>query len=78
MPGLGNLQNMDRVEEIETAITDLPPDQYPRLLDWFRAREQARWDDQLDADSAAGRLDFLFQEAESKTEQCLPRSSDLG
>jgi len=28
--------------------------------------EQRRWDDQLNADSSAGKLDFLFSEAESE------------
>ena len=56
---------MDRVEEIEAAISDLPPDEYRRLVEWFRALEQTRWDDQMGRDSAAGRLDFLFAEAES-------------
>lgn len=55
---------MSRVEEIEAAITSLAPEDYARIVDWFRAREQDRWDDQLDRDSIAGRLDFLFEEAE--------------
>ena len=64
---------MDRVEEIEAAITSLPEEEYRRLVDWFRAREQARWDEQMDRDSAAGRLDFLFREAESESAQGLVR-----
>ncbi|MBL8230374.1 MAG: hypothetical protein JNL98_17930 [Bryobacterales bacterium] len=55
---------MDRVEQIKAAILSLPPEEYLRLADWFRTREQARWDDQMDRDSAAGRLDVLFREAE--------------
>jgi hypothetical protein len=57
---------MDRVEEIETAITSLPPEEYRRLVDWFRTREQTRWDQQVDRDSFAGKLDFLFKEADSE------------
>ena len=57
---------MDRVEEIETAITNLPPDEYRRLVDWFHAREQSAWDAQMDADSVSGKLDFLIEEAESE------------
>ncbi len=30
-------------------------------------REQQRWDEQLDSDSAAGRLDFLFDEADNES-----------
>jgi hypothetical protein len=64
---------MDRVEEIEAAITSLPPEDYRRLVDWFRTREQARWDEQMDQDSLAGKLDFLFTEAESESQQGLVR-----
>ena len=56
---------MDRVEEIEAAIEALPPEQYQRVAEWFQAREQARWDEQMDRDSSSGKLDFLFDEAES-------------
>ncbi len=53
---------MDRVEEIEAAITSLPPEEYQRIVDWFRAREQTRWDEQVDRDSAAGKLDLEMQD----------------
>jgi len=56
---------MDRVQEIEAAISNLPPEEYRRLALWFRELEQTRWDEQMDRDSAAGKLDFLFEEAES-------------
>jgi len=65
---------MDRVEEIESAITSLPPEEYRRLVDWIRAREQTRWDEQMDQDSAAGKLDFLFREAEDESAQGLARN----
>jgi hypothetical protein len=53
---------MDRVEEIEAAIDSLPPEEYRRIAQWFLAREQARWDEQMDRDSTSGKLDFLFEE----------------
>jgi hypothetical protein len=58
---------MSRVEEIEAAIDGLPPEEYRRIVQWFRAREQRRWDEQMDSDSCAGRLDFLFDEAERES-----------
>lgn len=64
---------MDRVEEIEAAITSLPAKEYQQLVDWFRAREQARWDQQMDQDSSAGKLDFLFNEAENESKEGLVR-----
>jgi hypothetical protein len=51
---------MDQVEEIEAAIMSLPAEEYRRLIDWIREREQTRWDEQMDRDSVSGKLDFLF------------------
>ncbi len=64
---------MDRVEQIEAAISGLAPEEYQRLVQWFRTREQARWDEQMDKDSSAGKLDFLFEEAERESTQGLLR-----
>lgn len=60
---------MDRVEEIEAAIDGLPPEEYRRIVQWFREREHERWDEQMDRDPSAGKLDFLFEEAESESSQ---------
>lgn len=65
---------MDRVEEIEAAINNLPPDQYRRLAEWFRDLDQSRWDAQMDEDSSSGGLDFLFREAESESADAPLRS----
>jgi hypothetical protein len=64
---------MSRVEEIEAAIDGLPPEDYRRVVQWFRVREQRRWDEQMDADSSTGKLDFLFDEAESESTNGLLR-----
>ena len=57
---------MSQVEEIEKAIDNLPPEEFSRIAEWFRLREQQRWDLQMDEDSASGKLDFLSQEAEQE------------
>lgn len=49
---------MSRVEEIEAAIDGLSQDDYRRIVEWFRVREQRRWDEKLDSDSATGKLEF--------------------
>ena len=64
---------MERVEEIEAAITRLLPEDYRLLVDWLRAREQTRWDERMDQDSVAGKLDFLLDEAESESADGLVR-----
>jgi hypothetical protein len=64
---------MDRVEEIEAAIASLPPEEFRRIAQWFYEREQGLWEEQVDSDSASGKLDFLFEEAERESAQGLLR-----
>jgi len=64
---------VDRVEEIEAAIERLPPDEFQRIAQWFRERDQQPWDKQLDQDAVSGKLDFLFEEAEHESNQGLLR-----
>lgn len=60
---------MDRVQEIEAAIDNLSPDEFERIAHWFRERDQAIWDRQLDADAGSHKLDFLFDEADDEARQ---------
>jgi len=64
---------MTRVEDIEAAIEQLSPEEFRRVAQWFYNREQALWDVQMDRDSAAGRLDFQFDEAAKEAEEGLLR-----
>lgn len=59
------------MEEIEIAIDRLPAADYRRVVDWVRAREGSRWDSRMDDDSASGKLDVLFAEAETEAAQGL-------
>ncbi|MBI3538311.1 MAG: hypothetical protein HY070_12235 [Chloroflexi bacterium] len=54
---------MTKVQEIQTAIESLPREEYIRLRKWFSERDWEQWDTQIEADSKAGKLDFLIQEA---------------
>lgn len=49
--------------EIETAVAQLSPAQLADFRAWFAEFEARRWDQQLEADVAAGRLDALADEA---------------
>ena len=51
------------VTEIQRAILDLPETEYAELRKWFSELDWARWDQQIEADSEAGKLDFLRDEA---------------
>lgn len=58
--------DMSRVEEIERAIRQLSPDEFADVARWIRETQQERWDRQLDADAAVGKLEFLREEARAE------------
>jgi hypothetical protein len=60
---------MTTVEEIEHAVAELAPSELSRLTAWMREYDAKVWDGQMEDDSASGRLDFLFEEAESEPDQ---------
>ena len=52
-----------RVKEIEEAISQLSPEELARFADWFAEFHAAAWDEELEADAKAGKLDSLVREA---------------
>lgn len=50
------------VQEIESAITQLPRAQVAELAAWFEEFHARLWDAQLEEDVRAGRLDSLLDE----------------
>ena len=57
---------MTTVEEIEQAAERLAPSDFDRLAAWISARYHELWKRQMDNDAGAGKLDFLFNEAEAE------------
>ena len=57
---------MTDVEQIEQQIEHLDDQAFARLRLWFLEYDHARWDRQVEADSAAGKLDFLAEEARAE------------
>lgn len=47
------------LKELEETIAQLPPEELARFREWFLEFDAARWDDQIEADARAGRLDSL-------------------
>jgi hypothetical protein len=60
---------MAKVEEIQAAIESLREEEYIRLREWFSEKDWKKWDNQIEADSEAGKLDFLIKEARSEKAQ---------
>lgn len=62
------------VEEIESVITNLSPSDLARLVEWLEEFQARAWDERLERDVRAGRLDALIEEAESEFDagRCQP------
>lgn len=57
------------IKEIESAIAQLPPLELAKLAKWFEEFQARVWDEQLERDVKAGRLDALIEQAEQEFEQ---------
>lgn len=57
------------IKEIESAIAQLPPSELAELAKWFEEFQAQLWDEQLERDVKAGRLDTLLEQAEQDFEQ---------
>ena len=54
---------MSIVQEIESAVRQLTQSELAAFRRWFLDFDADAWDRQLEADVAAGRLDYLAEEA---------------
>ena len=54
---------MKTYEEVKTDIEALPHREYMKLLHWVSERDWDAWDQEIQRDSSAGKLDFLVDEA---------------
>jgi len=57
------------IKEIESAIAQLPPSDLAELAKWFEEFQAKVWDEQLEQDVKAGRLDAMLKQAEQEFEQ---------
>jgi hypothetical protein len=56
------------VKEIESAIANLPLAEVAELAKWFEEFQAQIWDQQIERDLKAGRLDSLLEEAKQDFE----------
>ncbi len=52
-----------RAVELKKAVTELSPEEFKAFRNWFADYDMAKWDKQIERDSAAGKLDRLMEEA---------------
>jgi hypothetical protein len=62
------------VDELESAVSRLSPDELARFSDWFENFIADQWDRQIESDIAAGRLDAAGKKADEDFEagRCTP------
>lgn len=60
---------MIKITEIQQAILALPETEYIEFRQWFSELDWMKWDRQIEADSKAGRLNFLISETRNEKEK---------
>jgi hypothetical protein len=56
------------IKEIEKAIVQLPAKDLDKLADWLEDYRAQMWDEQIEKDLEAGRLDALLAEVDEEYE----------
>ena len=54
---------MSKVDDLKTGIEGLPSEEFAELVRWLSEKDWEMWDKEIEADSKAGKLDFLVREA---------------
>ena len=54
---------MSKIDQLKAEIEKLPTQEFGELYRWLSTKDWERWDKEIEADSQAGRLDFLVREA---------------
>ncbi len=64
------------IEELQTAVAQLPAEELDRFSQWFEEFLAEQWDRQIEADILAGRLDAAGRRADEDFEagRCTPLS----
>ncbi len=62
------------IEELQTAVSDLPAEEFARFSRWFEEYLADYWDRKIEADILAGRLDAAGRRADEDFEsgRCTP------
>ena len=62
-PSQGYIPDMTTVQEIEKAITRLPPEKLAEFRSWYSEFDAAQWDEQFEGDVKSGKLESLADRA---------------
>ena len=59
-------EDMSKIDDLKAALESLPSDEFAEIFRWLSEKDWERWDQEIEADSQAGRLDFLVREARAE------------
>jgi hypothetical protein len=54
---------MVTAQEIENAVSNLPPEELAKFREWFEEFDAAAWDKQFEEDAKSGKLDDIANKA---------------
>ena len=54
---------MSKIDKLKAEIERLPSKEFAELFRWLSEKDWERWDQEIEADAQAGKLDFLVREA---------------
>ena len=54
---------MSKIDELKAEIERLASEEFAELFRWLSEKDWEQWDKEIEADSRAGKLDFLVREA---------------
>ncbi|HHN66160.1 MAG TPA: hypothetical protein ENK09_12445 [Nitrospirae bacterium] len=60
---------MPKVEDIKQEIEKLSEEEYRQIRNWLLEKDWAKWDEEIERDSAEGKLDFLIEGAKKAKRQ---------
>ncbi len=63
---------MSKIDELKADIERLSSEELAELFRWLSEKEWESWDKEIEADSQAGRLDFLECEARKEKAKTTP------
>jgi len=66
---------LSRIDRLKVEIESLPGEEIAELFRWLSEKDWEKWDKEIEADSQAGKLDFLAREA--RDEKAKGRLKDL-
>ncbi len=60
---------MPKVEDIKQEIEKLSEEEYRQIRNWLLEKDWVKWDEEIERDSAEGKLDFLIEGAKKAKRQ---------